>query len=56
MKIDLTLKASENGVDKVSILWSGEADKSMIPAFFNGLDGMASNLGMGPTITKLELE
>lgn len=56
MKIDLTLEGSESGVEKVLIRWSGEADKTMIPAFFNGLDGMASNLGMGPTITKLELE
>jgi len=56
VKIDLTLKASENGVDKVEILWSGEADKSAIHPLFNELDGMASNLKMGPTIVKLELE
>jgi len=57
MKTVLTLKASENGVDKVLILWSGRiAAKLVIPAFFNGLDGISANLGIWPIIHRLDLE
>ena len=55
MEIHLTLEASQSGVEKVLVFWSGQVDPEMIPQIFNGLDGVAGRVGLGPRIKRMDL-